>query len=639
MSTCAERACKEEVGGAIAIHLPRARKCSGCGAEFCPTHARGASWFAHLGGAASDAGARLQAAPKGYLCRDCARSAGVRDRSVLRAVMRRTCSHPTCLDDLSGYFTTRRSCAECGAWYCKEHSVDRTEWVTSSWEAIAWTYPTAGGLCERCWQGRQETLIPESVRKQWQETHLVMAHNRVVTMEALLSGTGDADRIEPGFDLAAAAPSLLRALIHLVNDPRLPSKFTPELFQAISYISSPIDLLPDRRFGWRGLWDDAAIGALRLASLAEHESARVEAALQNQGLDASRLGSLLKVFEQLVPPALRTNAVRVLGIEGWRLPVELPVENASTADVEPDRGVDRSSDPLLARTGQLEWTKPWSARTERVVVFVHGFTQEDGDYGEWRLPLVESTRPSGEFATTCFRWGAGSLPQLPRPLQVALKFSPGAALGWIAKLAKNPAKWVRLAPGVLLSPQAAAVAAVLALGAAAGGVAARQYWKTRVENADLNALVLAGILMSDAMPRAPITLVGHSLGGRIVLKVAELIGGAGPLQRSGEPPRLDEVIALAPAIARDELDFDAIRAGVRRRPEIFYSSDDAVLGKLFGVGEWSSKDALGWAGPDPADDRVHGIDASDLRRNNYGHGYATCLRQALRRSPAWNLAE
>ena len=80
--------------------------------------------------------------------------------------------------------------------------------------------------------------------------------------------------------------------------------------------------------------------------------------------------------------------------------------------------------------------------------------------------------------------------------------------------------------------------------------------------------------------------MGHSLGGRIVLKVAEYCGAL--MEELGEPSvQLRSMVALAPAIRDDELDWTLVKKGVTQKPEIFYSHEDLMLSLMSRAGDKS----------------------------------------------------
>jgi pimeloyl-ACP methyl ester carboxylesterase len=84
----------------------------------------------------------------------------------------------------------------------------------------------------------------------------------------------------------------------------------------------------------------------------------------------------------------------------------------------------------------------------------------------------------------------------------------------------------------------------------------------------------------------PVVLVGHSLGGRIALRVAET--GAVDLRA---------VVCLAPAVAASSLRADGLVSFARQaRLAVVHSAEDQVLSVLFRLGEGTSEHAVGYAG-------------------------------------------
>lgn len=72
-----------------------------------------------------------------------------------------------------------------------------------------------------------------------------------------------------------------------------------------------------------------------------------------------------------------------------------------------------------------------------------------------------------------------------------------------------------------------------------------------------------------------VILMGHSLGGKIVLKIAEQFPS----------PNLQKVIALAPALEVSKFDFREAARSVPTKPIICYSAKDRVLSLIFACGQ------------------------------------------------------
>lgn len=105
-------------------------------------------------------------------------------------------------------------------------------------------------------------------------------------------------------------------------------------------------------------------------------------------------------------------------------------------------------------------------------------------------------------------------------------------------------------------------------------------WRAAVEHADYEAEILARWVDRHDHP---IIMMGHSLGGRIVLKAAQLAQSA------------PDVIAFAPAIFNRDIDTDELFSP-HRTVEIYRSPTDYILRGLFPVGEWGGGRIVGLNG-------------------------------------------
>ena len=76
--------------------------------------------------------------------------------------------------------------------------------------------------------------------------------------------------------------------------------------------------------------------------------------------------------------------------------------------------------------------------------------------------------------------------------------------------------------------------------------------------------------------RSPIYLVGHSLGGRIALRVAQTM----PVHK---------VLTLAPAVDIHSVDYALVAEHAAEKPSVFYSPRDRVLSTLFTCGQSPAK--------------------------------------------------
>jgi uncharacterized membrane protein YkvA (DUF1232 family) len=63
-------------------------------------------------------------------------------------------------------------------------------------------------------------------------------------------------------DLIYQTPALFRLLTHLLDDPRLPSRYRPLVLAAIAYFILPVDVIPEELEGPYGYVDDIWLCAL-----------------------------------------------------------------------------------------------------------------------------------------------------------------------------------------------------------------------------------------------------------------------------------------------------------------------------------------------------------------------------------------
>ena len=99
-------------------------------------------------------------------------------------------------------------------------------------------------------------------------------------------------------------------------------------------------------------------------------------------------------------------------------------------------------------------------------------------------------------------------------------------------------------------------------------------WRDAQREADRVSIQLRKVLKTIDRP---VILVGHSLGGRIVLKAAERV-------RKGS---IHAIIALAPAYESAFCKYDRIDSAVKMCSIICYSKQDKVLSSLFTLGQSS----------------------------------------------------
>ena len=102
-------------------------------------------------------------------------------------------------------------------------------------------------------------------------------------------------------------------------------------------------------------------------------------------------------------------------------------------------------------------------------------------------------------------------------------------------------------------------------------------WSKAINESDLVYHDLCR-LVEKASQDSEVTLLGHSLGGRIALKALS------QLAREGRLKRLPQVSAWAPAITIEDLDWSLLET-LAQPPEICFSQEDLVLNYLFPLGQ------------------------------------------------------
>ena len=115
-------------------------------------------------------------------------------------------------------------------------------------------------------------------------------------------------------------------------------------------------------------------------------------------------------------------------------------------------------------------------------------------------------------------------------------------------------------------------------------------WSKSAANADAAAQALADELA--ALPperRANLTLVGHSLGGRMLARALARIGARGLKVRQG--------VLLAPAMRNDDPELQGLGAGSERPVVIVANPKDVVLKYVYAVAGGEHGSALGTDGP------------------------------------------
>ncbi len=219
--------------------------------------------------------------------------------------------------------------------------------------------------------------------------------------------------------------------------------------------------------------------------------------------------------------------------------------------------------------GQLEEWRPAYSSSRPSMIFVPGFMTEGQEMSGWRTP-IERLAEEHDLGAFVLRWPSKGLADLIPLLTKIDGLSPtkvGLAAGVIG------------ASGMVALPLMAPI-----LGVTAGELVQMvQIWKEAVRNADLVGRSATNWLGAF---KGSVVLVGHSLGGRIVLRAAE----------GGSIEHVATVFSLAPAVRAADLDLRTVARGTRHSPHVFHSSMDAVLNIPFRLGEATLQHALGFSG-------------------------------------------
>ncbi len=277
-----------------------------------------------------------------------------------------------------------------------------------------------------------------------------------------------------------------------------------------------------------------------------------------------------------------------------------------------------SSGALIAEAfggrGQYErgFLHHWNTATKPdrpAIIFVPGFLSEgDPQQPGWRRQMV-AVAGRHDLASYVLHWPSGLGPESPLKVlveQLDALSSTSAGVGLAAVAAVGP-------PGLALVG--------IPIAQLAYDVAAKA-WKDAVGFADV--VGSAPEHWTQALNR-PVILVGHSLGGRIVLRAAE----------SGRVNSLESVIALAPAVRLKDLTLKRVVENSIRPPEVYWSRSDLVLEFLFRIGEITSTHALGFTGPS-ARSGLSSFDTSVYADTVTAHGsYQEIAAELLRESPTF----
>ena len=151
-------------------------------------------------------------------------------------------------------------------------------------------------------------------------------------------------------------------------------------------------------------------------------------------------------------------------------------------------------------------------------------------------------------------------------------------------------------------------------------------WDQAVAQADETSKALGSFVVSRSSEH--VCFVGHSLGGRICIKVLE----AAPNHQA----QSFSSIALAPAVLDNEVSWEDIRPLPHPRIEAYWSYGDLVLAVLFRTGQFTLGSPIGFSGPLPSrQNLVKSVDCTKCGKwLGRGHGdYLGDLEELLERSP------
>ena len=247
----------------------------------------------------------------------------------------------------------------------------------------------------------------------------------------------------------------------------------------------------------------------------------------------------------------------------------------------------------------VQWAEA-SSSCRPAVVFVPGFlteTPKEKQMDSWTSSVVELAE-AYDFAAYGLYWPSNNLRKM------LLGDTWTKAVGRLGIAAGIGAGIWRLRVAALrLNPVLVATAIG---GPAMANIA--QTWTKVVELADKTSVNCESWL---SMFDRPVILIGHSLGGRIVLKTSQYAKSNNILQ----------TFAFAPAVLETECDFSTICSNTRSQPAVFYSKNDLILNIVYRLGERTRTLPLGYAGIKKKNNQglVHSFNASKWHGKKIGH--------------------
>ena len=468
-------------------------------------------------------------------------------------------------------------CGDCGHRFCKEHVISKALFQAQDWQEKI-QFSTAAGICESCLS--QKNLIPNDGCGVLSKEQLAIFEQfgKKIAKQAAKDG-------EKRFYLGAL---VILFVGKLCKEKKLPQKHLNNLSHLAKYSISDLELLPSHLHPSATYIDD-------MFFFAQYFVKNRNLVKKLEGIWA-QFSPIKTSFEE----ACQTVESFVTEANFFfQKAAELLIAHHHKWPLHPNifLSQDKENENKLPQLLQFN-----TKMEKEIVIFVHGFLGEKSDHHYWKEQISRYVqRPASHFM---YRWDAGTVEELVYKAGLA-----GAVVGSTSFLAEKN--------------NIAMVSMLANIGAAAG---AKYYWQQCRTNADFQVLQLVALLQREVFQDCNITLIGHSLGGRIVLKAAEYCGAI--VEELGMPAvQLRSVVALAPAILDEELDWSMVRKGiVKQKPEIFYSNEDLILSLLFRAGEGKFSPALGFQGSNSPE--VFNIDCSrfDLGHNDYAGAWGRIFR-------------
>jgi pimeloyl-ACP methyl ester carboxylesterase len=205
------------------------------------------------------------------------------------------------------------------------------------------------------------------------------------------------------------------------------------------------------------------------------------------------------------------------------------------------------------------------------VLFATGFLTEESSGWEGWDRLIDTRYPDNPVFRV--RWGAKELRAL------AFFLTGAAGRQTLRASARRTALTASKKAGTKLGPLGPALLA---------SDLARNPWTVARTRAEMTGAVLADLLAR--ADEGPYVLAGHSLGGRVMVSAARLLG----TMADGADSRVESVHLLGAAVGRNQ-DWRDLDAAVRERVWNYHSKNDGVLKRLYSGAELGQQ-AIGYRG-------------------------------------------